>query len=200
MKRLWLQAAAVIQGHPRIGEFNLLWAFQPAEAETLESLPLMNQLWHEYAPAGLHLLGLATGYESFGPEVEEQTRELLADPRTRAWFPVMSDALHEPGADIPENYLSFLCERISGFNTWPLAEQEAFRLKARRYLVTKGPWAVTLTLNEFAHTPVMILFNRYYEVLEQWVGVAETHAEYEEVHARIQYWLSHIEADGTGTF
>lgn len=202
MKRLWLKAGSVVQGHPRLGEFNLLWAFQPGEPLSLAGLPLVNQLWHEYAPAGLHILGLSTGYETFLPEAEAQTREMLATPETRALFPVMMDSLHEPGQDIPESYLSFLCERISGFNSWPIAEQEALRLKARRYLVTKGAWAVTLTLNEFSQTPVMVLFNRYYEVLEQWVGVAETHAEYEEVHARIAYWLSHIKTEdlNTGTF
>ncbi|HEY9839571.1 MAG: hypothetical protein ACAI44_36490 [Candidatus Sericytochromatia bacterium] len=191
MKRLWLKTGAVIQGHVRLGEFNLLWAFQPDDPASLAGLPLINQLAQEYVPQGLHILGLSTAFEHFGGDAEAQTHELLTAPESAALFPVVMDYLHQSGADIPESYLSFLCERIPAFDSWPLSEQEALRLKARRYLSSKEAWAVTLTLNEFARTPVLVLFNRYYEILEAWAGTPDP----EEVHARIAYWLSHIKSE-----
>lgn len=196
MKRLWLEADAVVQGQVRLGEFNLLWAFHHDEPLSLASLPLVNDLYREYQPQGLYMLGLSTGMDGFDADAERHTRDLLAaiesDPELEMPpFPIMMDHLHHPEELLPESYISFLCDSIPAFASWPINEQEALRLKARRYLSSASPWAVTLTLSELAGTPALILFNRYYEVLEAWT----VRSDIEEVHAGISYWLSHVKLE-----
>ena len=194
MKRLWLQIGPVLQGNVSLGEFNLLWAFQAQDPASLHSLPMINALWQGFAPQGLHLLGLSTGMEAFDAEAETRSQDWLAaiaeDP---VWvlpqIPIALDDLHRAEAPIPESHISFLCESIPAFASWPLHEQEALRLKARRYLASKPDWAVTLTLSELSYLPALVLFNRYYEVLEEWSIPADA----EEIWARIAYWLSHVE-------
>lgn len=191
MKRLWLETGAELQGHATLGEYNLLWAFSPDDPDSLAGLDLINHLAQVFMPRGLHILGLSTGLESFDQDAEAQTgyflNDLAQDPqRMLPDFPLMMDHLHQAQDVLPENYLSFLCESIPDFARWPIFEQEALRLKARTYLASKSSWAVTATLNELARIPSWVLFNRYYEVLEDWSGLPDP----EEVITRIDYWLS----------
>jgi hypothetical protein len=196
LKRLWLETGSELQGNASLGEFNFLWAFAPDSPDSLQSLGLINHLWRSFANQGMRFLGLSTDIEHFDEDAEQRSQNLLhallQDPHLELpAFPILMDHLHIVSQDIPENYLSFLCESIPSFHTWPLFEQEALRLKARNYLSSKSSWAVTARLNEFKRLPTWIIFNRYYEILEEWTGLPDP----EEVFVRTDYWVSHLKSN-----
>ena len=189
MQKLRLKTSAVIQGDFEINSLNVLLTFQVnCPGCFIHGLPLANEIHKKYGDE-LNVLGLATAFEDFGHNTEENAELLIKDgtlvgetkrvvkengydklPYTID-FPVATDLRMNNDREIysPEDARG-VCELSPKFTAINEDDQEEAVSKIMQNLNSIGQSSYTFTVNLMRGTPTWVIFDKDMNILEHWFG------------------------------
>lgn len=196
MQKLYLKTSKTLQGEFEPAGLNALLAFQVnCPGCFAYALPLASEIYKRYGSGGFKMLGLATAFEDFEYNSEQNAELLLKDGtlvgETKRYleengmselpysidFPVALDLLVEDPAEFytPEDARR-ICMTKKGFEDLSQEEQETAIANIMQNLKVLGPGSYTFTVNLMRGTPSWVVFDRDMNILEHWFGHRDTEA------------------------
>jgi len=196
MQKLYLKTLKTLQGEFKPGELNVLLVFQVnCPGCFAYALPLANEIYKRYGDGGFKMLGLATAFEDFEYNSEQNAELLLKDGtlvgETKRYLeengmselPYSIDYL--VAIDYPvENPREFytpedarrICMTKQGFENLSSDEQDNALTGIMRNIEVLGPSSYTFTVNMMRGTPTWVVFDGDMNILEHWFGHRDNEA------------------------
>lgn len=190
-----LKFSSTIQGQFKLKDVNLLLVFQVnCPGCFLYALPVTNKIYEEFKDKGLNVLALSTAFEDCEYNNLENTRRLLergelVGETAKAMeqsshnrlpykipYDVAFDLLEEVVMDSLPQYIEEICRMDRQFTGRSDLEKDLMRTQVKDYLTNKKYIAVTFDSNNFQGTPSWVLFDKNYNIIDQWFG----HRDYKE--------------------
>ena len=179
-----------------MGELNALLTFQVnCPGCFAYALPFANEIHKRYGSDRFKMLGLATAFEDFEHNTEENAELLLKEGtivgETRRYleengfsglpytidFPVAVDyKVEDPGEYYTPEDARRICMTRKGFENLSPDEQEKSINNIMQNLKVLGPGSYTFTVNLMRGTPTWVLFDSDMNILEHWFGHRDNEA------------------------
>ncbi len=205
MRKLQLKISSAIQGDFEFKALNILLVFQVnCPGCFLYALPFANEIHKKYGAEGLNVLGLATAFEDFEYNTEENTALLINDGtlvgETKRVlkengfeklpysidFPVAVDYLAENARGLytleDARHVCGLTPSFQGMNE---DEQEQAVSNIIRNLEGLGHSSYTFTINLMRGTPSWIIFDRDMNILEHWFSHRDKEAVFKLLYKHL---------------
>ncbi len=177
----WMQGQTSLQ--QLLGKVVLIEVFQVnCPGCFVHALPAVIDLQQRFGSQGLQVIGLATAFEHFDTNTEENLERLLADGELvgdplqqlskaglavdgrvdyRLDFPVALDALEEVEADTSAAAVrEFILEQLPDFDERAEEDRAIITHKARQYLAARSHQPLTFSAYGLQGTPSSILIDR----------------------------------------
>ncbi|MEP0266176.1 hypothetical protein [Dokdonia sp.] len=203
MRTLQFHYNHLLQGDFEIKNLNVLLVFQVNCPGCFSyALPFFNQLYKEFVSDGVSFLALSTAFEDFDKNTLANTKALVEDavvigetkkmmiqqgyeklPYTLD-FPIAMDQLEEDPSDM-DTVIESICVLNPNYLQWGEAEKEALQKRVKKYISTLDKVALTFTLNQLRGTPSFVLFNKEYEILDEWFG----HVPYKSISEKMKQFV-----------
>ena len=208
IKELKLKTSSLVQGDFEINDLNLLLVFQVnCPGCFVHALPLANEIKHSYEEKELNVLGLATAFEDFEYNTEENVKLLIDQGKLVG---ETKRVLHENGfenlpypVDFPiavdyfvEDARKFysredarnICMSNPEFSHLGEDDQEKAVSNVMRNLEGLGRSSYTFTVNLMRGTPTWVIFDKEMNILEHWFG----HKDKDDVFQMLDRHLENV--------
>jgi len=145
----------------------------------------------------LGIVGLSTAFQYYNYNNVENTKRLINEGHLvdhslsfmkqhghdrlpyKITFPILMDALMGP--DRIEETAHAILEQHHSYDQFAEGEKKAAAMRIISQLQKQSDVYMTFTINQFRGSPSFVLFNKDYEILEQWFG----HTSQEDINERI---------------
>ena len=197
MTKLHLSISEKIQGDFKPQDLNLMIVFQVNCPGCIASaIPLVQNLY-DSANEGLGIVGLSTAFQYYNYNNVENTKRLINEGHLvdhslsfmkqhghdklpyKITFPILMDA--KMGSDRIEETAHAILEQHPSYDQLADGEKKAAAMRIVGQLQKQSDAYMTFTINQFRGSPSFVLFNRDYEIIEQWFG----HTSQEDINERL---------------
>lgn len=192
MQKFHLKTSAIIKGDFKIKEMNLLLVFQVnCPGCFAHAFPLANEIYNSFHKKGLNVLGLATAFEDFEFNSQENTRLLIEKGalvgETKKFFennninklpylinfPVAFDQYGSGNELYVEDDAMRICQSHSFFSSLTKDEQTRSVQNVLQNLKGLPNSSYTFTINKLMGTPSWLIIDRDFYIINQWFGHIE---------------------------
>ncbi|WP_254712672.1 MULTISPECIES: hypothetical protein [unclassified Polaribacter] len=148
-------------------------------------------------------LALSTAFEDFDKNTIENTEKLINNGdligETKKFmlqngyekypdkfdFPIAMDKEMGKSEEEIQYAIHAICRINPNYKLWPDFEQKALEKRIEKYLKSLDEISFSFTINQLRGTPSFVLFNKEYEVLQEWFG----HITLEEIKNKINQFI-----------
>ena len=185
-----MKTSKTLQGNFETDELNVMLVFQVNCPGCFGyALPMANEIYKRFEGDGFRVLGLATAFEDFEYNTEDNAELLLSEGtlvgETKRYleengmtelpysidFPVASDLyIEDPIESYSLEDARRICMTKKGFEELSSEEQENAIANIIMSLKSLGPSSYTFTVNLMRGTPTWVMFDKDMNILEHWFG------------------------------
>ena len=197
MSKLHLSISEKIQGEFVAQELNLMIVFQVNCPGCIASaLPLIQNIYSS-PDNKLGIVGLSTAFQHYDKNNSENTRKLVEDGHLvghsleimeqhghhklpyKITFPIIMDAKMQPNQE--HEVAQAILKQHEGYQELGESEKNAPIARVVAQLKKQSDLSISFTVNQFRGSPSFVLFDKDYEIVEQWFG----HTSQDDITERV---------------